>query len=60
MLLPVRRNLLLTIVLAWATCGVARLGPWLSITTLEARVRDVLAHDGTRADDALAFKDAIT
>ena len=31
MLLPVRRNLLLTISLAWATCGVARLGLWLSI-----------------------------
>ena len=31
MLLPVRRNLLLTIVLAWATGAVARLGLWLSI-----------------------------
>ena len=31
MLLPVRRNLLLTISLAWATCAIARLGLWLSI-----------------------------
>ena len=31
MLKPVRRNLLLTISLAWTTCGVARLGLWLSI-----------------------------
>ncbi len=31
MLLPVRRNLLLTISLAWATCGVARLGSWMAI-----------------------------
>ena len=31
MLKPVRRNLLLTISLAWAACGVARLGLWLSI-----------------------------
>ena len=31
MLLPVRRNLLLTIGLAWATGATARLGSWLSI-----------------------------
>jgi len=31
MLLPVRRNLLLTIVLAWATCALARLGLWMAI-----------------------------
>jgi signal transduction histidine kinase/CheY-like chemotaxis protein len=31
MLLPVRRNLLLTIGLAWATCAVARLGSWMAI-----------------------------
>jgi len=31
MLMPVRRNLLLTISLAWATCAIARLGLWLSI-----------------------------
>ncbi len=31
MLLPVRRNLLLTIGLAWATCALARLGLWMAI-----------------------------
>ena len=31
MLLPVRRNLLLTISLAWAACAVARLGSWMAI-----------------------------
>ena len=52
MLLPVRRNLLLTVVLAWATRGVARLGPWLSM------VPGPVSADWLDAD--LAFKDAIT
>jgi hypothetical protein len=52
MLLPVRRNLLLTIVLAWVTCGVARLGLWLSM------VPGPVSADWL--DAGLAFKDATT
>ena len=31
MLMPVRRNLLLTIALAWAACGLARVGSWMAV-----------------------------
>ena len=48
MLLPVRRNLLLTISLAWATCAIARLGLWLSI------VPGPMAADWLAAGVALA------